>query len=202
MRKIHFFLLIGLGIFFLFAGCKKGTVTLEEEVQYTLEELIAQGWAAFEEGNYMAAKDKFYDAKMMNPLEKEVYSGLGWSYFKLDSLEQAAIEFNICACLSEPTADIAAGWAFTLNTMKEYASSTEKASAAIAIDSSWAFAHGLPLDAGDLHLLKAENYYLLGLFAESLLEVKILNPAFTADVTTDFGRSALAAEIERLKGEV
>lgn len=202
MRKIHLILLIGLGIFLLFGGCKKGTVTLQEDVQYTLDELIAQGWAAFEQSDYMTAKDKFYSAKMMNPLEKEVYSGLGWSYFKLDSLEQATVEFNICACLSEPTADIAAGWAFTLNTMKEYASSTEKASAAIAIDSSWVFAHGLSLDVRELHLLKAENYYLLGSFAESLLEVKILNPAFTADITTDFGRSALAAEIERLKGEV
>ena len=202
MRKIHLILLIGLGIFLLFGGCKKGTVTLQEEVQYTLEDLIAQGWAAFEEGNYMTAKDKFYSAKMKDPLEKEVYSGLGWSFFKLDSLEQASNEFNICACLSEPTADIAAGWAFTLNTMKEYASSTEKASTALVLNPSWVFSHGLSLDIRDLHLLKAEHYYLLGYFAESLAEVKILNPVFTADVTTDFGRSELAAEIERLKGEV
>lgn len=202
MHKIHLFLLIGLGIFLLFAGCKKGTVTLEEEVQFTLEELIAQGWAAFEQGNYLQAKDKFSEAQSQYPLEVEVYNGLGWSYFKLDSLEQAVRQFHICYCLFEPTADIFAGWAFALNALKAYGESNVQADSALVSNPTWVFDHGLMLDSRDLVLLKAENHYLLGYFAESLLEVKILNPAFTADVTTDFGRSALAAEIERLKGEV
>lgn len=201
MRKIHGIFLMSLAALFLFAGCKKGSVTLPGEVEFTLEELIAQGWAAFEQGDYFTAKDKFYDAKMKNPLEVEVYSGLGWSYFKLDSLEQAISEFNICYCLFDPTADIYAGWAFTLNAQKVYETSTEKAIAALGMDPDWEFSHG-PWDKNGLHLLKAENYFLVGLFSASLAEVKILNPSFNADVSTDLGRAELAAEIERLKGEV
>jgi tetratricopeptide (TPR) repeat protein len=202
MRKIYFTSLIGLLFLLLLGGCKKGSVT-NTEIAFSFEELMQLGWAAFEQGNYLEAKEKFYEAKMKNPLEKEVYNGLGWSYFKLDSLEQADREFNICFCLFEPTADISAGWAFTLNALKTYGESNEKADSALVLNPSWVFSHGLMLDSRTLVLLKAENYYLLGLFAQSLAEVQILNPDFiSADVTTDIGRTQLAAEIERLKGEV
>ena len=201
MRKIYFTSLIGLLFLFLLTGCKKGSVTTTD-IEFDVEELIQLGWDAFQQGKYLEAKDKFERAWSQNPLELEVYNGLGWSYFKLDSLEQAARQFHICYCLFEPTADISAGWAFTLNAQKEYGNSNDKAAEALVLDSTWVFAYGLPLDAGDLHLLKAENYFLLGSFTLSLEAVKVLNPLFNADVNSDIGRSELAAEIERLKGEV
>lgn len=201
MRRNLWIYLAGLAVLLFAWGCKKGSVIPPEESEYTLEELIRQGWAAFEQGQYRTARDKFEQAWEKNPLEVEVYNGLGWSYFKLDSLEQAARQFHISYCLFDTTADIAAGWAFVLNVQKLYARSNEKADQALALNPAWAFTHTLPLDVKDLRLLKAENYYLLGNFTQSLAEVKILNPAFPlTSVVSDLDRAALAEEIERLKG--
>jgi len=201
MRRNLWIYLAGLAVLLFAWGCKKGSVIPPEETEYTLEELIQQGWAAFEQGQYLTARDRFDRAWEKNPLEVEVYNGLGWSYFKLDSLEQATRQFHICYCLFDTTADIAAGWAFVLNAQKHYEESNEKAVQALALNAAWAFTHALPLDVKDLRLLKAENYYLLGNFTQSLAEVKILNPAFPlTTVASDLDRAALAAEIERLKG--
>lgn len=203
MRRNLWIYLAGLAVLFFAWGCKKGSVIPPEEPDYTLEELIRQGWAAFEQGQYLTARDKFDRAWHQDPLEVEVYNGLGWSYFKMDSLEQAVRQFHICYCLFDTTADIAAGWAFVLNAQKLYAESNEKAAEALVLNPAWAFTHALPLDVKDLRLLKAENYYLLGNFTQSLAEVKILNPAFPlTTVVSDLDRAALAEEIERLKGIV
>ncbi len=93
-----------------------------------------------------------------------------------------------------------AGWAFVQNALKSYADSNTKASQALTQAPTWRFSHDSTLDASDLHILKAENYFLVGDFDNSLTEVKLLNPNFNADVSSSSGQADLAAEIERLKG--
>ena len=66
----------------------------------------------------------------------------------------------------------------------------------------WIFIHDQTISYKDLHLIKAEGYFALGNFNESLIEVQLLNPAFTTDTNTFEGRAALAEEIERLRGVV
>jgi len=48
----------------------------------------------------------------------------------------------------------------------------------------------------------AECYFALFNFDDCVIQVKILNSSFTADIATYDGRAALAAEIERLRGIV
>ena len=166
----------------------------------TYQELISQAWTAFSQGQYQDAANSFTEAKSTNANEAEAYVGLGWSLLKLDNLAQANTEFNSGSTKNNPSADLYAGWAFVLNAQKDYANSNTQAAQALTVDPNWSFAYGLPLDMGDLHVLKAENYFLLGSFSESLVEVQILNPGFSVDVSTSEGQSALAAEIERLRG--
>ena len=85
------------------------------------------------------------------------------------------------------------------NAQKDYTRSNQRADDALALNSNWVFTYDSSLSAADLHVLKAENYFLLGEFAESLAEVQILNPNFSADVSTNAGQAALAQEIENLK---
>lgn len=162
-------------------------------------ELIEQGWMAFADGDYQIAADRFSDATVKNPDDPEGFTGLGWSLLKLDNLSEADVQFNSGSTKMNVTADLFAGWAFTLNALKNYAKSNREADEALSLDSNWTFPYGLPLDAADLHLLRAENFFLLGDFANSLSAVQILNPNFSADVTTSAGRAALAQEIERLR---
>ena len=166
----------------------------------SLQDLIQEGWTAFEQGDYATASAKFTEAISMQPDSAESYSGLGWSLFRQDNLDRAKNEFTAGSSKNNPPADVFAGWAFVLNALKDYHNSNQKADQALAIASAWQFPHDSSLDANDLHILKAENFFLLGEFDSSLVEVRILNPGFDADVTLSDGQAALAGEIERLKG--
>mgnify|MGYP005725394243 CR=1 FL=1 len=198
MRKFISSLSVIAVILILLPGCQ-GTVTSDGQTIISYEEFIQLAWEAFEGKDFPTAVTHFKDAKNVNVNRTEAYTGLGWSYLQLDSLVSALNEFAICASLNDPQANLHAGWAFALNAQKEYEKSNEQADEALHLDANWAFGHGLSIGVIQLQLLKAENYFLLGLFLESLTQVQLVNSTFTADVATDEGKAALSAEIERLK---
>ena len=101
---------------------------------------------------------------------------------------------------SGATADLFAGWGIALNGLKDYSGSNDKLSQAIIMSTAWNFPYDVQLSVLDLHILKAENYFVLSDFTGSLTEVKFLNALFDADVLTGEGIVSLAKEIERLKG--
>ena len=166
----------------------------------SLEDLISEGWTAFELGDYSSAATKFTEAISKDQASTEAFLGLGWSLFKSDNLSRANNEFTAGSSKESPTADLFAGGAFVLNALKRYANSNQRSENAISQDPAWQFSHGLSLDVNDLRIVRAENYFLLGDFANSLVEVRILNPNFNVDVLTSEGQAALAQEIERIKG--
>ncbi|MDP3683190.1 MAG: hypothetical protein Q8S01_04585, partial [Ignavibacteria bacterium] len=57
----------------------------------------------------------------------------------------------------------------------------------------------LNLDFNDLIVLKAENYFMLGNFTQSLREVNRIKPEFVVSLASPAGIAALAEEIENLK---
>ncbi len=167
----------------------------------TYDELINQGGSDLTSGAYQSALQAFTAARDKTPDRWEPNSGIGWSNFKLDNLTLAASSFSDGSAKAGAGADLYAGWGFVLNAGKDYAGSNAKAKAALDLDSNWTFTYGLGLSASDLHVMKAENYFALGLYTDSKVEVVILNPAFASvDVSTDAGRAELAKEIEIRKG--
>lgn len=194
-------LLLVLGLFLiLFASCRRiSDPVFIESLRYKL--LIKQGWNAFEAMNYPLAVDKFGKAKYIFPDSVEAHKGIGWSALQMDSLSLAASAFDSGSAAYFPDADLFAGWAFLLNVVKQYEASNQKIDLTLARDSLWVFTHRTSIDVADLYILKAENYFLIGEFENSLQTVQTLNPVFSTDVATSAGRAALAAEIERLKGE-
>ncbi|MFQ5632351.1 MAG: tetratricopeptide repeat protein [bacterium] len=165
----------------------------------TVDELIAQGWQAFESGDFQTANSRFNEARQKDSGPVDIFTGLGWSFFRIDNLTQARNEFQAGSGKSDAPADLFAGWAFVLNALKDYRNSNAQATRALSLDAAWGFSHGSGLNTDDLHVLKAENHFLLIEFSESLAEVQSLNPSFSADIKTTTGRQELAAEIERLK---
>jgi tetratricopeptide (TPR) repeat protein len=179
----------------VFLGCSSSS---DPEVP-NWSELVEQGWSAFRQGQYQVAVERFSEAESTDPSESEAYSGLGWSLFRLDRLSEASVEFSSGSGKDDPSADLFAGWAFVLNAQKDHSTSNSKVVQALAVDVNWRFPHDTSLDTVELHVLKAENHFLLGEFSESLAEVQLLNATFSADITTSQGQSSLAAEIERLR---
>ena len=195
MKRINLFLLLASLIWMVSCGG-------DEAADTTYQEFIDQGWSFFFQAEYDSAFSKFTSARDYNIQPAEAYTGRGWCYMKLDNLTSAAGEFTIASNALDPTPDLYAGWAFTLNAQKQYLQSNAQASEALLQSPDWVFPHGLNLNDDHLHLLKAENFFALGDYTNSLAEVKVLEPSFNADVSTSDGQAALADEIETLKASL
>ena len=194
-KNIILLLLIAL----VLCGCPSSDSSVDPPAA-TYDDLISNGWSEFSGQAYSVAIEKFNAAKSMEPDNFEAYNGLGWAYFKNDQLSNSIQEFSVGFQKTGSTSDIGAGWAFVLNADKKYADSNIKIDSTLSSDSNWMFSQGLGLDKNDLLVLRAENFFLLGNFGESLSAVQELNPSFLANILTSEGRADLALEIERLKG--
>ena len=162
---------------------------------------VAEGWDAFTIGDLSRAHAQFATAYLKDPENSEAAHGFAWTLLKLDSLDISLFFFERADALSIiPEADVLAGWSFALNAEKNYTESNAKSALALAADPNWQFTYGPGLNSIDLHLVQAENYFVLGNFSSSLAAVKSINAAFNADIANATGRSQLAAEIERLRG--
>lgn len=198
MKKMSWLLLIIFAVFGGHVACSSSGGD-NGPTGPSADELITEGWQAFENGDFQTAYDKFNGARQQDASLVEIYSGLGWSLLRLDNLAQAKTEFNVGTTKTDVPADLYAGGAFVLNALKDYRGSNLQADLAFSREQNWTFSHGTGLNADDLRVLKAQNHFLLTNFALSLSEVKKLNPSFTADVQTTAGLQMLAAEIERLR---
>ncbi len=165
----------------------------------SFQKAIDDGWTAFENGDYIVAYISFSKADSITPNSSDALTGKGWSALKKGDLVLAADHLNAATLLQASLADAFAGYAFVLNAQKKYAESNSAADVTLNIESGWEFIHLPSLDAADLHVVRSENFFALGDFANSLKEVKILHPAFDADISKPSGQSLLAAEIEALK---
>ncbi len=198
MYKYRVVILYLMTLSLLMGGCKLFTTepTLEEE--YAAQ--INSGWNAYTLKDYAGALEKFRGAQDLDSLSPAAYVGLGWTLMKMDSLQQAEAVFSGYVKISDSSASIFAGWAFLLNAQKQYSSSNDKVDLAVKMDANWIFNFEL-LTANSLHILKAENFYMLGDFPRSQAEVQIVNPEFSADLNTPQGLAKLAAEIESLRNQ-
>lgn len=199
MKKIGFLFFITLFVIGAQWSCSSDGGGDNGPTGPSVDELITEGWQAFESGDFQTANARFNAARQQDSGPVEIFTGLGWSFFRLDNLTQARNEFTAGASKTDVPADLFAGWAFVLNALKDYRGSNMQADQAFSRDANWSFSHGAGLNADDLRVLKAENHFLLTNFSASLAEVQMLNSAFSANVQTTAGRQALASEIERLK---
>jgi tetratricopeptide (TPR) repeat protein len=163
--------------------------------------LIDDGWSLFQSGQYTEAIAVFTEARDLAPERADAYAGMGWSRMKLDDLPGAGADFATGAPLVGTRVHLLGGYTFTLHALKDYANSNVRADELLTLLSDWVFPYANGIDATDIHIVKAENFFALGEFASSLATVKTLNPSFPLNaVSTPADEMALAAEIERLKG--
>ncbi len=194
------FTFIGLIVLLTF-GCDTNNGTTPSE-DYTAQELIELGWDRFGTVDYQSSLEKFQGAISKDANNAEAFCGAGWASARLKDLANSINYFSSCISLNSSFVDANAGLAFVYNAGKSYQLSNISAIEALNQNATWTFLHDETLSYKDLHLLLAENYFALLNFGDSLAQIKILNPSFTADITTYDGKTALAAEIERLRGIV
>lgn len=194
------------------AGCGGGDSTMEPDPDPdplpppTYAERIASGWSSFASGAYATASSKFSAAVTADPEPVDAYVGLGWSDLKLDELDAAHAAFETGSTKSgtdATRADLYAGWAFVWHARTSapdhHTESNARIVQAETLEPAWSFEHLAGIDADDLALLAAENFFALGEFDSCLARVQSLDPTFVADIGTPEGQAALADEIELLR---
>lgn len=197
--KIEKYMLI-LSLLLLIINCQtQNGITPPDK---NVEELVTSGWEQFESSNYQLALEKFEEAITLDNSYAEAYNGAGWTSARLTNLSDAVAYFNQGIAKNSSFVDAHAGLAFVYNAQKEYQSAIASANKAISLSSNWLFSHDETISYKDLYLILAASYFALGDFSQSLAYVKKLNTSFNADITTYEGKSALAEEIERLRGIV
>jgi len=195
MKKFVFGGLLLLAVSGLITSCNVNP----EDPLVVYEEELNGGWIAFTLKKFDLAYTRFHFAIDADSARSEAYSGLGWILLKQDSLNQAVTMFEFAELQKEPDASLFAGHAFALNALKNYSASNQLADIALLKEPGWIFPYLPNLNYNDLIVMKAENYFMLGNFTESLTEVQKVNQAFQISVITPYGIAALASEIERLK---
>ena len=205
MKIIKYFII--LLIAFLVASCGEdnGFTPTSKEVQ----DLVDEGWENFGYSvqgagtlGYEAALETFTEAISKDGTFADAYNGAGWSSARLARLSDAIQYFEKCLQQNENMTDAISGLAFVYNAQKSYSASNSQANSALSKDNQWQFSYDQSVNYKDLYLIMAENYFALKNYSQSLSYVKLLNPDFTADVTTITGKSELAEEIERLLGTI
>lgn len=198
MQKFSSVLLQSCLILFFIACGNSPTDVPPEPDAYSKK--VSEGWEQFSQRNFSDAKTLFTEAKKLSSDGSEAFAGMGWVYLIQDSIELARGQFSAGAQKTDAdaTADLFAGWAVSLNLADEFEASISQARHALELDPEWEFAGGLSLGTASLYLLLAENNFILGQFAKSLVWVQKLNPGFNADIFSASGQGVLAMEIERL----
>ena len=168
-------------------------------IQKTADQLTAEGWTAYGVKNYQVASSRFTEALQVDGNFADAHNGAGWSNAKLNAMTAAVASFTTGLTKDPANLQMKTGLAFVYSVQKEYALSLQRANEVLAADPAWSFSRDLSISASDLHLLLAEDYFAEGDFSASLLQVRLLNPSFNANVNTTAGLAALSAEIERLR---
>src|SRR3989442_12388547 len=161
----------------------------------TPAELLAEGWQAYATRNYQLAHDDFAAATQGDANLADAYNGSGWANAKLNALSASVSSFNTGLGKDPANLQMKAGLSFVFSAQKLYVSSIASDSTVLYADSTWSFSRDTSINATDLHLLLAEDYFALTPpdFASSKSQVIKLNPSFVADIATLAGQTALAA---------
>jgi len=163
---------------------------------------IQTGWTYFSNENYPNAISEFRKALELKENLVDSYTGLGWSYLRLDSISVSDSIFSQGATKEGDNTNLIAGWAFSLNALKNYSASNIKIQSIISTNNDWVFGYGLNLNISHLYLLAAMNSFALGDLAESLIYVTYIDEEFQADISTYDGQTKLADKIETLRAEL
>ena len=202
MTNMRIFL-IGLFCCIAITGCQKDTTGTPNK---TAAQYTADGWGASSGASYQAALTSFNSAISEDGNYVDAYNGAGWANAKLNLPSSAVSNFTngLTKDTNAPdslSVEMNAGLAFAYNAQKNYTQSISSALSVLGSNSNWAFVHNASINAAELHLLLAEDYFAQSSpdYVSSLHQVQIIDPAFAADVSTVAGQTALAGEIEQLR---
>ena len=141
-----------------------------------------EGWTQYTAGEYAQALGQFGLAIEFNSDYADAYNGQGWSYTRLDSLNEAigcfdrAIEKG-----AEAPTDALVGKAALCLRLADFDNAIDYANRVLEADSLYVFQHDPNVHWKTVHLILAQAYYGGRKYAEAQREVVILDPTCVLD---------------------
>jgi tetratricopeptide (TPR) repeat protein len=173
----------------------------DENGGITPEELIKQGWAKFEAGNYGDASADFNAAIGLSADTNEAYLGLGWAELRQSHAGLAENAFVTYLAKASDSNDAKAGLALAYHALDKFEDAIDMANEVLSANPSWSLSlHDISINHLDLALVLADSYYETGDFSQSLQIVQDYFdlPSFEPDIETPEGRAELAEKIKDL----
>ena len=189
-KQKRFFLSFNMAFFLVACGGGSGVGPGEvNKREDELKEKIKVDWETYESGDLQSALGAFQQTlltastksgteSIRNQVMSEAQNGIGWIYFKTQSLDSASVAFNEATKLNRRNEDAWAGWAGVALANKRYSDAARYADQALSIepdynsatrtldddDNSMLVGHD-NFDARHLRLLLAEAYFHLGRYS-------------------------------------
>jgi tetratricopeptide (TPR) repeat protein len=187
------------------AGCvtdPDDAITLPPiDASASLYELKVTGaWVEFGSENYDGSISVFSEAADIDPLRQDAHLGLGWCYAMMAQMEDAIYNFNVAIVKQSDSPDGHASVAFVYLAQNRYEDAIPAAERAISLGGEeYVFEWMVEVQTRNLRLLLAESYYALGKYADSQLQIDILEPGNELDKDSCTYKKDLLLEIERLR---
>ena len=161
---------------------------------------VIGAWVEFESENYDGSISVFREAADIDPLRQDAHLGLGWCYAMMDQMEDAVYNFNVAIVKQSDSPDGHASVAFVYLAQNRYEDAIPAAERAISLGGEeYVFEWIVEVRTRNLRLLLAESYYALGKYADSQLQIDILEPGNRLDENSHTYKKDLLLEIERLR---
>lgn len=160
---------------------------------------VAEGWIAFEAGDFTGARTAFTAVLQDDPTNGEAHNGLGWSELRLGNLFTATGAFDDALANGVSGADPHVGNSIALRDINpvNYDATIASVDLALGINAAYQFAHDTTLDWHDLRVIRAQSLFALARYAEAGDEVIALGGTAPNSASPTFVEELLA-EIERL----
>lgn len=179
------------------------------------QDLVADAWVQFQQGNFEAAKVLFRQAIAQNVQDiADDFNGLGFSLEFQDSLNSAITNFNLANNNGLTFADAFVGLAAAYRDLPNFALSVTSADAAIQRDPTYTFRFNGQINISDVYLIKAQSSFRRGeaFFPDAQSAVNFLDPAngldpnnsnswFVSNQQFNTYAEALLKEIEQLEAQ-
>jgi tetratricopeptide (TPR) repeat protein len=175
-------ILVSLILVALMLGCARefsDNADYLTEPPESFEDLMIQGWAAFESEHYATAIETFAAAAERKATLPEVYLGLGWSNIRDLNLEDGRIYLGSAISFAFLDAEHGAGIALDAQAglagialmEGEYDQAISYVSAIIATDPAYEFSHDTEINLNALKRIRMIAAYYQGAYADAFQEV-------------------------------
>jgi hypothetical protein len=175
------------------------SASIAVSVVKTSQELVDEGWSAFEAGDFSVAEAKFDTAITNDPSLAEAYNGRGWSRARKRKYPLAKADFEQALSLDVNLQEARAGLALVLHVLNEFQEAVDAVQTVLAAEPTFVFTHDSSVTARALRIVLAHSYFSLGKYDLAAQQLDILDPV-NAPYPTD--PAQLIRAIMRFMGQI